>query len=64
MSWEQALEKEKEMASSENEGFWLSHQVRNGKKTAILAIMDKDSKNVSGNHRRMRGIQDHGPGGR
>merc|ERR1712214_67983 len=33
MSWEQALEKEKEMASTESEGFWLSHQVRNGKKT-------------------------------
>merc|ERR1719225_1203334 len=44
MSWEQALEKEKEMASTENEGFWLSHQVRNGKKTAILAIMDEQGK--------------------
>merc|ERR1719397_244694 len=44
MSWEQALEKEKECASTENEGFWLSHQVRNGKKTAILAILDEQGK--------------------
>ena len=44
MSWEQALEKEKECASTEWEGFWLSHQVRNGKKTAILAIMDEQGK--------------------
>ena len=44
MSWEQAKEKEKECASTENEGFWLSHQVRNGKKTAILAIMDEQGK--------------------
>merc|ERR1712079_313519 len=40
MSWEQAKEKEKDCASTENEGFWLSPQVRNGKKTAILAILD------------------------
>lgn len=44
MSWDQALEKEKECASTENEGFWLSHQVRNGKKTAILAILDEQGK--------------------
>merc|ERR1712241_55422 len=44
MSWEQALEKEKECASTEFEGFWLSHQVRNGKKTAILAVMDEQGK--------------------
>ena len=44
MSWEQAKEKEKECASTENEGFWLSHQVRNGKKTAILAILDEQGK--------------------
>ena len=44
MSWDQALEKEKECASTEFEGFWLSHQVRNGKKTAILAIMDEQGK--------------------
>ena len=43
MSWEQALEKNTEIASTENEGFWLSHQVRNGKKTAILAIMEISS---------------------
>ena len=44
MSWEQALEKEKECASTEFEGFWLSHKVKNGKKTAILAIMDEQGK--------------------
>ena len=44
MSWDQALEKDKEMAGTDNEGFWLSHQVRNGKKTAILAIMDETGK--------------------
>ena len=32
------------MSGTENEGFWLSHQVRNGKKTAILAIMDESAK--------------------
>jgi len=44
MSWEQAIEKDKELANTDNEGFWLSHQVRNGKKTAILAIMDETGK--------------------
>jgi len=44
MSWEGALEKEKEVAG-ESEGFWLSHQVRNQKKTAILAIMDESTRN-------------------
>ena len=44
MSWDQALEKDKELANTDNEGFWLSHQVRNGKKTAILAIMDETGK--------------------
>merc|ERR1719419_648752 len=43
MSWEGALEKEKDVGD-ENEGFWLSHQVRNGKKTAILALMDEGSR--------------------
>ena len=46
MSWAQAQEKEKECSSTENEGFWLSHQVRNGKKTAILAIMDETGKKM------------------
>jgi len=44
MSWEGALEREKE-CGGESEGFWLSHQVRNGKKTAILAVMDEGSRN-------------------
>eukprot|EP00092_Neocalanus_flemingeri_P007898 GFUD01008524.1.p1 GENE.GFUD01008524.1~~GFUD01008524.1.p1 ORF type:complete len:1137 (+),score=338.24 GFUD01008524.1:191-3601(+) len=43
MSWEGAQEKEKEVGG-ENEGFWLSHQVRNNKKTAILAVMDESSR--------------------
>ena len=43
MSWDGALEKEKEVGG-ENEGFWLSHQVRNNKKTAILAVMDETSR--------------------
>ncbi|XP_074041916.1 protein strawberry notch isoform X2 [Leptinotarsa decemlineata] len=37
MSWPEALEKLSELVG-ENEGFWLSHQVRNGKHTAILAV--------------------------
>lgn len=37
MSWPEALEKFSELVG-EKEGFWLSHQVRNAKHTAILAI--------------------------
>ncbi|XP_023310793.1 protein strawberry notch isoform X2 [Anoplophora glabripennis] len=37
MSWPEALEKLSELVG-ENEGFWLSHQVRNAKHTAILAV--------------------------
>lgn len=37
MSWPEALEKFSELVG-EKEGFWLSHQVRNSKHTAILAI--------------------------
>ncbi|KAJ8932613.1 hypothetical protein NQ314_014543 [Rhamnusium bicolor] len=37
MSWPEALEKLSELVG-ENEGFWLSHQIRNGKHTAILAV--------------------------
>jgi len=43
MSWEGALEKEKEIGGTD-EGFWLSHQVRNNKKTAILAVMDESAR--------------------
>ena len=58
MSWDQALEKEKECASTENEGFWLSHQVRNGKKTAILAILDEQGKKTKrGREREKEGKQ-------
>ena len=46
MSWEKAVEKMEEL-TGEDEGFWISHQVRNNKKTAILAMMDEGSrKNV------------------
>jgi len=44
MSWEAAEEKKAEIAVDENEGYWLSMQVRNNKKTAILALMDESSK--------------------
>lgn len=44
MSWSTATEKYSESAVDENEGFWLSMQVRNNKKTAILAVMDDTSK--------------------
>ncbi|XP_057655620.1 protein strawberry notch-like isoform X10 [Diorhabda carinulata] len=37
MSWPEALEKFADLVG-EYEGFWLSHQVRNGKTTAILAV--------------------------
>jgi len=44
MSWEAAEQKKDEAAQDENEGYWLSMQVRNNKKTAILALMDETSK--------------------
>jgi len=44
MSWQAAEEKFAEAACDENEGYWLSMQVRNNKKTAILALMDETSK--------------------
>ena len=44
MSWEAAEEKKEEAAMDENEGYWLSMQVRNNKKTAILALMDETSR--------------------
>ncbi|XP_076254602.1 protein strawberry notch isoform X4 [Rhynchophorus ferrugineus] len=37
MSWPEALEKFSYL-NGEHEGFWVSHQARNGKHTAILAI--------------------------
>lgn len=37
MSWSEAMDKWSELTGS-REGFYLSHQVRNGKQTAILAI--------------------------
>lgn len=44
MSWPEALEKLSE-TTGENEGFYVSHQVRNGKHTAILAMeVDSGSK--------------------
>ncbi|XP_028133407.2 protein strawberry notch isoform X2 [Diabrotica virgifera virgifera] len=37
MAWPEALEKFSDLIG-EHEGFWISHQIRNGKTTAILAI--------------------------
>ncbi|XP_075154878.1 protein strawberry notch isoform X2 [Haematobia irritans] len=37
MIWQEAIEKYADLIS-ENEGFYLSHQVRNNKRTAILAV--------------------------
>lgn len=37
MAWPEALDKLSELAGN-HEGFWLSHQVRNSKHTAILAV--------------------------
>lgn len=37
MSWEEALEKWAELTGAK-EGFYLSHQIRNSKHTAILAV--------------------------
>ncbi|KAK6620595.1 hypothetical protein RUM43_010887 [Polyplax serrata] len=37
MSWDEAMEKFSKLDGSK-EGFWLSHQIRNNKQTAILAI--------------------------
>ncbi|CAH1132025.1 unnamed protein product [Ceutorhynchus assimilis] len=37
MSWPEALDKFSEL-TNEKEGFWVSHQVRNGKTTSILAV--------------------------
>lgn len=42
LSWEKAVEKFEELTGTD-EGFWVSHQVRNNKKTAILAMQDSDS---------------------
>merc|ERR1712227_953864 len=57
MSWDQAVEKEKQ-CDNDNEGFWLSHQVGNGKKTAILAILDEQGKKTKrGREREKEGKQ-------
>ena len=56
MSWEQAVEKNDEVASTDDEGFWLSHQVRNGKKTAILAIMDETGKKTKKGKQEGKGL--------
>ena len=42
MTWDAAVEKWEDLVGSE-EGFYLSHQVRNGKKTAILAAVNEAS---------------------
>ncbi|XP_050314396.1 protein strawberry notch isoform X2 [Anthonomus grandis grandis] len=50
MSWPEALEKFADLIG-ENEGFWVSHQVRNGKNTAILAVA-VDGGTTSGNKKK------------
>ncbi|XP_046385917.1 protein strawberry notch [Ischnura elegans] len=42
MSWQEAVERSSQL-TSEEEGFYLSHQIRNGKQTAILAIAEASS---------------------
>lgn len=43
LSWEKAEEKSEELTGAE-EGFWVSHQVRNNKKTSILSMLDEGSR--------------------
>ena len=44
MSWEKAKDKWTELIGNPSEeGFYLSHQARNGKKTAILAAANEKS---------------------
>ncbi|XP_050547780.1 protein strawberry notch [Daktulosphaira vitifoliae] len=44
MSWDEAVERSTE-AKGSNEGFYLSHQIRNNKSTAVLAIMADNNSN-------------------
>ncbi|XP_012539722.1 protein strawberry notch isoform X2 [Monomorium pharaonis] len=46
MSWSEVTEKSSDLTGSK-EGFYLSHQIRNGKQTAILAIMVDSGKKKS-----------------
>lgn len=46
MSWAEALDKCSELTGSK-EGFYLSHQIRNGKQTAILAVVVDTGKKKS-----------------
>ena len=46
MSWAEATERFAEVSGSK-EGFYLSHQIRNGKQTAILAVAVEGSKKKS-----------------
>eukprot|EP00094_Tigriopus_californicus_P001238 TCALIF_01199-PA protein Name:"Similar to sno Protein strawberry notch (Drosophila melanogaster)" AED:0.08 eAED:0.09 QI:0/0/0/0.88/1/1/9/0/1282 len=46
MSWDAVKEKWEELVGVD-EGFYVSHQVRNGKKTAILAVQVEDEKRTS-----------------
>ncbi|XP_046682665.1 protein strawberry notch isoform X3 [Homalodisca vitripennis] len=47
MGWEEAMERWAELVGA-REGFYLSHQIRNGKQTAILAICPEASNNKTG----------------
>ena len=44
MSWDEAREKWADLAEDQ-EGFYLSHQIRNAKKTAVLAVMEPSASN-------------------
>ncbi|CAH1982477.1 unnamed protein product [Acanthoscelides obtectus] len=46
MAWPEALEKFADLVG-EDEGFWLSHQVRNGKHTSILAVAVDSGSNTA-----------------
>lgn len=47
MSWTEAMDRWSELTGSK-EGFYLSHQIRNGKQTAILTVAVENSKNKKG----------------
>jgi hypothetical protein len=51
MSWEGADEKWRQMSGT-NEGFYLSHQVRNNKKTAILAVLSDRQKKTGDSNKK------------
>uniref|UniRef100_A0A2P2I206 Protein strawberry notch n=2 Tax=Hirondellea gigas TaxID=1518452 RepID=A0A2P2I206_9CRUS len=53
LSWEKAVEKNEQL-TGELEGFYISHQVRNNKKTAVLAVCEADNKKESSKDKNSR----------